>query len=161
MRKPQSLRDAIEAMNPDLKAHPEKLKIHVRDGHIALRYGGVEGYQYNYRLEIDIQDFTGNTNTVILPITQWLRVNQPDLLMNPQAAKEAIGLAVDVLDAHTSDISLTVNLNEAITIVAVAGGHEARYRDEPLPPDFPLTDPVVNLQQIFDGAGQITPPAVE
>ena len=161
MRKPKSLREAIEAVNPDLKANPDKLKVYVRDGHISLRYGAGGGYQYNYRLEIDIQDFTGNSNTVILPITQWLRTNQPDLLLNPQTADKAIGLAVDVIDAESSDISLTVNLTEAIRIEQVEGGSRAVYREEPAPPDFPLSDPPVTLRNIFDDYGRITPPASE
>lgn len=161
MKKPASLRAAIEAMNPDLKDNPDKLTLTVRDGRIAMRAGPAKGYQYVYRVEIVIVNFTGNSNLIMLPVTLWLRDNQPDLLLNPQTADRAISFEVDILDSETSDLSLTIDLTESITIEATEDGHKAHYRPEAPAFDYPLSDPAAILQRIFDPAGQITPPVID
>jgi len=161
MKKPASLRAAIEAMNPDLKDNPDKMIVIVRDGRIALRAGPAKGYQYAYRVEIDIIGFTGNSNHIILPVTLWLRENQPDLLLSPQTADKVINFSVDILDAGTSDLSLSVDLTESISVEATEDGYKVNYRPEAPPFDYPLSDPASILHQIFDPQGRITPPVIE
>ena len=157
MKKPQSLRAAIEARNPDLKKNPDKLKLYVQDGSVSLRYGEAQGYQYTYRLDITIIDFTLDTDRIILPVTEWLRTHQPDLLLNHDRADRAIGFDVDIIDAESCDIQLSLNLTETVDIKRIGNRTAAVYRPEASLPDRPLTDPPAPLSSVFDDLGQLAP----
>ncbi|MFT4091310.1 MAG: phage tail protein [Asticcacaulis sp.] len=147
MKKPASLRAAIVARNPELVQNPDRLKIYVRGGNVAVRYGDALGYQYNYDLLIEVRDFGGAADNIIMPVTLWLKSHQPDLLLNHQTADQAIGLEVDILDAQTVDIDLTLRLTESVDVLSDGEGYQVRYRPEP---------PIAGTAG-FDGAGAPAP----
>lgn len=157
MKKPQSLRAAIEARNLDLKKNPDKLKLYVQDGSVSLRYGDAKGYQYTYRLEITVIDFSLDTDLIMLPITEWLKTHQPDLLLNHDRANQAIGFDVDIIDAETCDLQISLNLTETVDIKRVGNRTAAVYRSEAPLPDQPLTNPPAPLKSISDDLGQLAP----
>lgn len=163
MKKPATLRKAIEARNPDLKKNPDKLKLYIQNGRISTRLSAetsARGYEYRYSLNIAITDFTGDMDTLILPITDWLRTHQPDLLQNHERADQAITFEIDLIDVRTCDVMLNLNLTEAVDIGTIDGKTAAQYRPEPSPYDPGLSDPVAHLNEIHDGYGKVTPPPI-
>ncbi|MDC7683279.1 phage tail protein [Asticcacaulis sp. BYS171W] len=123
MKKPDLLRAAIVARNPDLKNNPEKLAVFIRSGSVSARYSTeAKGYQYSYPLTIHVRDFAGSVDHIVMPVLLWVRDHQPDLLLNHTSAEQVLNLSVDFLDAKTVDIDLTLNLTESTTIIEKPGG---------------------------------------
>ncbi|MBU2407108.1 MAG: phage tail protein, partial [Gammaproteobacteria bacterium] len=59
----------------------------------------------------------------------WIRIAQPELLLNHTSGNEAFQFQVDVLNAKKVDIEITIELNEAVDI---AEDGTAAYRPEPV-----------------------------
>jgi hypothetical protein len=132
MKKPDSLRAAITARNPDLKKNPEKLAVFIRSGSVSARYSTeAKGYQYSYPLTIHVRDFAGSVDHIVMPVMLWVRDNQPDLLLNHTSAEQVLNLSVDFLDAKTVDIDLTLNLTESVAITAAGNGFTLAQKAEP------------------------------
>ena len=163
MDKPASLRQLITENVPELVRNPDKLKIYVRSGTIATRFGGINlGFQYGMTLHIEVRDYAGHPDTIFLPIALWLRVNQPDLLLNLDRADEAITFEADYLDNETVDIDITIKLNESVDVLPYTlpdnGGHEYRmtHRAEPsIIGTEALVSPTPLLKRIYDQHGTL------
>jgi len=122
MLKPDSLRAALVVAIPHFAKNPDELKIFISKGRIAARETPALGYEWRYTLEAILLNFTGNPDAVALAVIIWLRTNQPELLANHQAGNEAIKFQADVIDATTIDMSIELELNEAVVATPRAGG---------------------------------------
>jgi len=165
MLKPDSLRAALTAAIVDddgiktLERDPAKLAIFIDQGRIAGRAGGSKGFEWRYRLQAILTDFTGNVDVVALTVMLWLAENQPETLQNHQAANEAIKFDADIIDASTIDLALTLELNEAVDAVPrPGGGFDIVHRLEPdatppfddVPADTPLLQFYLHDELILD-----------
>jgi hypothetical protein len=162
MDKPATLRQLITESVPELVRNPDKLKIYVKGGSIATRFGGINlGFQYGMTLHIEVRDYSGHPDTIFLPIALWLRVNQPDLLLNLDKADEAISFEADYLDNETVDIDITMKLTESVDVLPYTlpdnGGQEYRmtHRAEPgIIGTEELVSPPPLLKRIYDQDGR-------
>lgn len=137
MKKPASLRDLLLRAVPALRDDPALLAIYVDKGQVAARAGKSLSFEYRYKLNLVVQDYSGDRNLVVVPILAWIAQNQPDLLQAPSSIP--IEFESEILDAETCDLSFTLNLTERVTVQArEGGGYEVRNLDEEGDPDrFP------------------------
>lgn len=128
MNKPDALRKAIEASNPDLARDPARLLMFIDRGNVRSFMTADFSFEYSYTLNIIISDFAGDTALLMIPILSWLRINQPDLLAPP---KEAMTFEADILDNGSADMSIELQLTEQVAVTKREdGGFEMLYQPE-------------------------------
>ena len=133
MQKHQSLRAALVAVLPELEREKDRLAVWIDQGSIAARLGtrdanGNTGFEYRYRVNVILLDFAKDPAIVFASLIDWLRTNQPELLLNPETLKTAIDFRVDVLDDRKVDIEIHTELSEAVEIDGLGN---ITYRAEP------------------------------
>lgn len=133
MQKHISLRKALVAVLPELEREKDRLAVWIDQGSIAARLGtkdagGNTGFEYRYRVNVILLDFTKDPAVVFATLIDWLRANQPELLLNPETLKTAVDFRVDVLDDRKVDIMIHIELAEAVEIDGLGN---ITYRAEP------------------------------
>lgn len=170
MFKPGSLRSALTAAIVGADGHriferdPANLKIWSDKGRIAGRLGPARGFEYRYRLNVFIQDFAGSEDALVIAITEWVSVLQPELLLNHETGNQAITFEVDLLDNELVDLLFELELTETVRVIPREGGgfdatHEAEpavedpaFEGAPLRP--PLTQVYCGGELILDAGGE-------
>lgn len=145
-----SCRAALEAAVPWIKANPDKMVMFIESGSVAARLGGL-GMAYHYTLTIVLQDFAHHIDTIMVPLLQWIRGNQPALLQNPDDAKKAISFEAEILDSDTCDLRLQIKLFEGVKVSIVGGEATVEHLPEPEfvdPADYPVIE---RVRIIHDG----------
>ncbi len=145
MNKPASCRAAIEAALPYLVQEPDRLVMFIDGGKIASGYGG-PGFEYNYTLTIGLLDFNQHPDTVMIPLLQWLKTNEPAAMQNPDRAREAITFEAEILNHTTYDLRLQLKLTERVKVDIDGGNITATHLPEP---DLGKTWPAGERMQIF------------
>jgi hypothetical protein len=137
MDKPASLRAALVAAVPHLKANPDKLHVFVPDGNIFATAANSLSFEYSdYTLEILITDFPEPSERVIVPILAWLKVNQPDMLLNRERMRDGFKFQAEFLNNKTSDLLIKLRLTERV-VVAVDGNGQLMATPQAEPPIDP------------------------
>lgn len=159
MKKHDSLRAYLTEALPELARNPEAVEIFATGGTVATRMGGNLGFELRYTLHIVLLNFSYQPVQLFLPLTLWLRANQPELLLNHDSGVEQIRWTVDVIDNKAVDLEIEIPLSEAIDVLPGSnGGYEMTFRPEPpFPGTEAMTDPLALLRQIWgksDGAEQ-------
>lgn len=165
MIKPASLRAAIVALLPEAERDPQRLLMWVDQGTIVSRSTPTLGFTYRYRLNVILIDFAGEPSVVMLAVTDWLRVNQPELLT---PGKEALSIEVDLIDSKLVDLQLQIMLEENVSVSRREdGGYDLQHLPEPDPlfeDDLPLIgsdgEPAPAtplLTEIADESGDLPP----
>lgn len=135
MQKIDSLRAALVAACPSFEQDPDRLVIFVDKGRLVSRLtardlaGGL-GYEWRYVVRLEFHDFTGSPDDIAVALLLWLRVHQPDRLLDFAREDTALGFAADIIDANTCDIVFSFELTQA---VAVAPGSDGRWVINALP----------------------------
>ena len=122
MKKPNSLREHLIASIPSLRHNPDRLLVFVDNGKIRATSAPGLSFEYEYQLNVILTDFPGSPDAVSVPLLAWLLVNQSELLTNLEKGKEGLQFEVDVLDANTVDLSLSLPLTERIIVKKQADG---------------------------------------
>lgn len=131
MKKPETLRAAIEASVPDLKDNPDRLIMWIDQGTVASPMTAAINFAYGYRLNILILGYAGQQPPIAIAILYWLRVNQPDLL---QPGKDAFSFEADFLDNKSVDLQIQLQLTEPVRAVRREdGGFDMNFIVEPDP----------------------------
>ncbi|MGE4431905.1 MAG: phage tail protein [Sphingobium sp.] len=150
MKKPDSLRQFLTAALPELARNPDAIEIFVTGGTVATRMGPNLGFELRYTLHIVLLNFRYEPGQLFLPLTLWLRANQPELLLNHQSGVEQIRFSVDVIDNQAVDIEVDIPLTEAIDVLPSGAGYQMTFRSEPpIPGTEGLTEPLALLRQIW------------
>lgn len=137
MNKPDSLRAALVAANPDFAIDADRLKVWIDDGRVVARRTRALGFEYRYQLQILAEACTSGPDALMVPILLWLREHQPDLLLRFQKDEGAIRFAADILDDSSWTIAIVLELSEAVTVTARADGSgwDVAHLPEPSPDD--------------------------
>ena len=116
MNKPNSLREHLLAAVPELKNNPDRLLIFIDTG--SVRCTAVPGlsFEYSYTLQTILTDYAGHPDSVFIPVLEWLRRHQPELLTNLEKGKTAIAFEADVLDESKVDLSIKLPLTERVIV---------------------------------------------
>lgn len=138
MIKPAQLRDIISRANPYLSRDPDKLQVFLDSGKIVATGAVSLSFEYQYTLNLIVQDFPYHADQIILPMLAYLRTQQPELFENHDLAKNLIRFDAEILNESVLDLSIQVDLTER---VIVSKGTEGRltavHVGEPDHPDFP------------------------
>ncbi|MGS0740436.1 phage tail protein [Glaciimonas sp. GG7] len=148
MKKPDSLRVHLAAANPDLTQNPDKLHVFVDEGQIVASGTGSLSFEYRYKLNIIITDYSADQNALMVTLLAWIAVHQSDLLTNPELRKTGIRFEVDFNNHESTDLSLIIDLTERIIVTQAEQGRlHIKSPPEPQPtPDY--ADPFWSL---YDG----------
>lgn len=119
MRKPATLRAVLARFVPALAADPTKLSLFIDKGRVASRPGSLS-FEYRYTLNLVVQDFAGDADQLMVPILAWIAEHQPDLLL--RADQEPFTFESELIDAETADVSITLELDEAVLVIPRPGG---------------------------------------
>lgn len=133
MNKPGSLRAAIVAAAPELKQNPDKLLVFVDQGKVVATATRSLSFEYRYHLNLILTDYAGDADQVMVALLAWVKVNQPELV-ELQDHDHGITFEVDHLNNATVDLSIKVQLTEAVIVRTDADGkHQVRHAQEPVP----------------------------
>lgn len=139
MRKLALLRAHLVAAVPGLARDPDRLLTFVESGSIEFHRSGSQphqapaaySHQYTAPVRLELRDYTGELDAIIVPLLQWLSHYQPDL--DPTAA---VTFDAEIIDAKTVDLSITVTLTERVVapVDCATGRIEAEHRL----PEYPV-----------------------
>ena len=134
MYKADSLRKHLSAANRILKRNPEMLHIFVDEGNIVATGTGSLSHEYQYRLNIHIEDYAGPLEAITVPILAWIQIHQSELLNNPEKRKTGISFDVDFNNNETIDILGRLTLTEKSIVTKDGKGRiNVKHQEEPLP----------------------------
>ncbi|MFT3967915.1 MAG: phage tail protein, partial [Sphingobium sp.] len=107
--------------------------------------------EYRYRLNAVIEAYAGNDDAVMVPVLAWIAENQPELLARPGATP--LTFEAEILDADSRDISIVIELTEAVIVIPrEGGGYNVTHPETPPPASLDHFDGVpcgTRLWQLF------------
>lgn len=131
MIKPAALRAALTAALPDLARDPDRLLVFIDAGSVVSTHAEGRSFEYRYTLNLIITDFTGDPDAVMIPLLDWVREHQPELMAN-WTHHERITFEVDVLANDAVDLSIALPLTERVGVHTDAeGGTTIEHYPEP------------------------------
>ena len=116
MYKPNSLKEHLITANPDLRQNPDKLLIFADQGNVVATGTASLSYEYRYKLNIIITDYSGDPDAIMVPLMAWIALHQNDLLNNAELRRTGIGFDVDFNNHETIDLSLKLDLTERVIV---------------------------------------------
>lgn len=131
MIKPQLLRHALEQTIPELISNPDKLLMFVEDGQIVGTGAQSASFEYRYWLTMILTDFAYPLDVLIVPIMDFVRRNQPEIVENPQRRENSIQFTTEQLNHDTADIQIKIRLTEAVRVVEENGVNLINHLAEP------------------------------
>lgn len=132
MNKPSSLRKHLLNHIGELRNDPDRLLIFIENGKVRCTAAAGLSYEYEYGLQMVITDFAGHPDTVIIPLLDWLRTNQHDLLSNYDKNKESIQFDAEIMANDLVDLSITLPLSERVIVRPQADGTlDIQHPNEP------------------------------
>lgn len=162
MKKPDLLRAALVAIDPELARDPQALIMWVDQGTIASPMTPSFSFAYSYQLNVLLLSYGRNQAPLAIAMLDWLRVQQPDLL---QPNKAAIAFEVDFMDNASVDLQFKLQLTEQVhTVKRPDGGFDMEFLAEPEPlfaDDLGIggADPVPPLSSIWCNGERLIPDA--
>jgi hypothetical protein len=155
MNKPNSLRAALELALPEIKQNPENLLVFIDKGQIVSTQAPNFSFEYHYTLNIILLDYSKHSDTVFIPLLVWVREHQSDLLTG--RADDGMSFEAELLNHHSTDISITLRLTEHVVVTREADKLVARHPSEPQLLD--VTGPTG--WQMFANGGEVLPVPLE
>ncbi len=139
MNKPQSLREFLTAALPELGRDPDRLLVFIEGGSLISTLAPGASFEYRYTLKIVVTDFGGHPDSLMVPLLDWIRRHQSELLANDRL-REQIRFEAEVLANDKVDVELTLPLTERVGVHRHDNGevHVEHYAEPeieaPLPP---------------------------
>ena len=127
------MRAALETALPELTANPDRLILYIDEGRIHSRYGDSLSFEYRYRLNLVLLDYAHHASAALVPLLAWLRVNQPELGLNPDLADGAVTFEAEILNHSSMDFAIRLQLSERVIVTTNhdTGETTARHVGEP------------------------------
>ena len=131
MLKPASLREHLTAANPFLRENPDKLEVFIDRGSLVGTLATGFSFEYRFTLTLILTDYAGHPDAVIVPLLEWIRRHQPDLLANPNN-REQISFEADVIAHDKLDLEIKIPLTESVGVKPrQGGGFDVEHFPEP------------------------------
>lgn len=130
MLKPQQLRKALTDSVPLLQRNPDSLNVFIDSGRIVSTLAASLSFEYQYRLNMVITDYTGNIDLLIVPMLEWLRVNEPDMMATKEKQQTGFTFKADVISDTASDISIDLQLSERVIVKRVGDELHVEHEGE-------------------------------
>lgn len=116
MNKPTSLRRAIEAALPDVKANPDKLKVFIDEGQVVSTGTASLSFEYGYTINIIVTDYGDHPNLLMLATLVWLRSHQPEMLRNKDLMRDGFKFEAEQISHKVVDIAIKLKLTERVRV---------------------------------------------
>ena len=132
MKKLESLRNHLLNAVKELQRDPERLLIFTEKGNVRCTSANGLSFEYVYDLNFILTEYAGDLDAVMIPLLDWVRVNQHELMANLEKSKEAFKFETVVLDNGTVDLSLTFPVTERVIVKRDDDGTlSVSFPDEP------------------------------
>lgn len=150
MRKPATLRTHLLASVPALANDPSKLDLFIDRGRLQCRRGAGLSFRYAYTLNLVVQEFAGDVDLLMLAVLAWVANNEPELL--DRTPHEPFAYESEILDGTSADVSITIELTEAVKVTADANGRPIMEHlpDGPIPDSFAGVETTLRELRLFD-----------
>jgi len=126
MHKLTLLRAHILSIPGEIKIEPDDLLTFADNGQILADASGTnDHYEFRYKGNIIITNYSGRADQLSYWLLQWLKTNQPE------HSQETIQFEADILNDDSVDLSLTIDLNETVKVESTAEGIVLHHADEP------------------------------
>lgn len=147
MKKPESLRTHMLNAVKELQRDPDRLLIHTDNGKIRSLMANGLSFEYEYELEIILTEYAGELDAVMIPLLDWVRINQSDLLVNLDKNKNAFKFETVLLDNSKVDLALNFPITERVIVKRLPDGQldisfpgEPQYETAAEPTPFKMVD---------------------
>ena len=147
MRKPDQLRAWLLRSVAGLADQPERLHLWVENGRLRSVPGKTLSYEYRYELIVIVEDFSGETHDLVVPVLAWLSKYQSDLLRH--VTDDGLPINHDILGNSSANIEIKLALKERVIVNQTpAGGWQVEY---PAEAEFPesFAGGGVNLAELY------------
>ncbi|MCC4613263.1 phage tail protein [Xanthomonas campestris pv. esculenti] len=132
MIKPASLRAHLVAALPDLAREADRLLVFIDAGSLVSTFQRGLSFEYQYTLNLILTDYAGHPDSVMLPLLEWVQVNQSELLSSP-AHRGDIAFEADILANDAVDLSIKLPLTERVVVTEKdGGGYDIVHAPEPV-----------------------------
>lgn len=116
MKKPDSLRTHMLNAVKELQRDPDRLLTFVDKGNVRCTMANGLSFEYVYEINLVFTNFAGEPDAVMLPLLDWVRTHQHELLVNAEKSKEALKFEAELLSNHSVDLSITLPLSERVIV---------------------------------------------
>ena len=147
MKKPESLRAHMINAVKELQRDPERMLIFTENGNVRCTLASGLSFEYEYKLNFILTEYAGDLDAVMIPLLDWMRVNQHEQMANLEKNKEAFKFETVLLDNHTVDLSMTLSITERVIVkrkddgtLKVSFPDEPQYDTAAAPPLFTMID---------------------
>ena len=132
MKKPDSLRTHMLNAVKELQRDPDRLLIHTDNGKIRCLMSNGLSFEYEYELSFILTEYAGELDAVMIPLLDWVRINQSELLVNLEKSKNSFKFETVLLDNSKVDLALTFPITERVIVKRQPGGQlNISFPDEP------------------------------
>ena len=132
MKKPDSLRTHMLNAVTELQRDPDRMLIFTNQGNIRCTLANGLSFEYVYDLEFVLTEFSGSLDAVMIPLLDWIRINQHELLVNLEKSKESFKFETVILNNNSVDLALTFPLTERVIVKRKDDGTlDVSFPDEP------------------------------
>ncbi|WP_151684818.1 phage tail protein [Acinetobacter seifertii] len=132
MKKLESLRTHMLNAVKELQRDPERMLIFTEKGNVRCTLANGLSFEYVYDLNLILTEYAGDLDAVMIPLLDWVRINQHELLSNLEKSKDAFKFETVVLDNGTVDLALTLPLTERVIVKRNDDGTlSVSFPDEP------------------------------
>ena len=115
-KKPDSLRTHMLNAVTELQRDPDRMLIFTNQGNIRCTLANGLSFEYVYDLEFVLTEFSGSLDAVMIPLLDWIRINQHELLVNLEKNKESFNFETVILNNNSVDLALTFPLTERVIV---------------------------------------------
>lgn len=135
MIKPDRLRRLLTTTIPYFVNNPDQLQLFYDNGHIYTTGASSLSYQYAYELELIVTDFPDHPDLLFVPLMEFIREHQSDLLYNPEK-QQKITFKIDPNNHKSYDIYIKIPLTERVIVEQIGEQYQVHHADEPQPTDW-------------------------
>lgn len=131
MKKPQNLKDHLLSAVPELQRDPDRVLVFADEGTVRSTLANGLSFEYVYTLTLILTDYAGDLAAVSIPVLDWIRTNQSELMANLEKSKSAIKFEAEILSNDKVDLVIQIPVTERIIIKKEQDKLTITYPDEP------------------------------
>ena len=132
MKKLESLRTHMLNAVKELQRDPERMLIFTEKGNVRCTLANGLSFEYVYDLNLILTEYAGDLDAVMIPLLDWVRINQHELLSNLEKSKDAVKFEAEFIDNDKVDVMFELELTERVIIQQQEHGvYNFSYPEEP------------------------------
>ncbi|MFX5195241.1 phage tail protein, partial [Acinetobacter baumannii] len=95
---------------------PDRILIFVDDGAVRSTLANGLSFEYAYTLTMILTDYAGDLAAVSIPLLDWVRMNQSNLMANLDNVKSGIKFEAEILANDKVDLAIQLPLTERVIV---------------------------------------------